>query len=218
MKPVIFSVCGLVGALLASGCDAQGVSVGSEELCVADANLRAAEANSVEEISACARIRENRLPNGDFETPRNSCGSETFCAVPATLVDGWRTSSADQVIEVWLEGHHGVPAYQGKQFVELDANSPDTLWQDLALAPGQLMFWSFEHRGRLGPETVELQIGPPEAGASQGSYTSPIDAWYRYSGLYRVGPDETETRFSLISRTGTTQGNLVDAVVFAPVD
>jgi hypothetical protein len=80
------------------------------------------------------------------------------------------------------------------------------------------MYWSLVHRGREVAETFELLIGPPEATASQGLFESPVDAWYFYSGLYRVGTDEALTRLSLASRTGTTKGNLLDAIFFAPVD
>ena len=55
----------------------------------------------------------------------------------------------------------GVPAPAGEQYVELDANSPDTLWQTARLAPGAAQYWSFLHRGRNGIESVELSIGPP---------------------------------------------------------
>lgn len=202
---------------LALGCDARGIRIGTEELCVLDAELRVAQVGSTERLSSCAKIGENQLKNANFEATR--CASEfSFCQLPAADIGGWQTTSEAQVIEVWMDGHRGVPAPEGSQFVELDANMPDTLWQDLELPPDQLMYWSFLHRGRIGSEDVELELGPPNAATSQGTFSSPTDAWYSYSGLYRTGPDETITRFALVSRSGTTEGNLVDSVVFAPVD
>jgi hypothetical protein len=209
---------GVLITCLALACDPRGVSLGTEELCVADTDVVSAAVNSTESVSTCARIGENELSNPGFEAPVVDCANGNYCQFPATEVEGWQTSSEGQLIEIWHDGHMGVPAPVGSQFVELNATSPDTLWQDVALPPGQLMYWSFLHHGRNGIESVELRIGPLDAEVSQGVFASPEDAWYPYSGLYRVGSDETITRFALVSRTGLAEGNLIDSVVFAPVD
>lgn len=205
----------LLTAFLTLGCDARGIRVGTQELCVAEEALLAAEARSTEVVSTCARIGENQLQNGDFELPVCDAG---FCQFPVGDTGGWQSSSETQVIEVWSDGYHGVAAPEGRQFVELDANSRDTLWQELELPPNQLMYWSFLHRGRNGLERVELFIGPPDALASRGAFESPASAWRSYSGLYRVGANEPVTHFALASNSGLAEGNLVDLVVFAPVD
>ena len=211
----------LAVAWLALGCDARGVSLGTEELCVLDDRLAVAEAHS-NPVSTCARIGDNQLVNAGFETPLiSSCPvveDGPYCEFPAANVAGWQTSSNGQVIEIWHDLYHGVPATEGSQFGELDAMSPDTLWQDLELPPGQLMYWSFLHHGRNGIESLELLIGPPDAPVSQGVFASDADAWHSYSGLYRVAEDaESVTRFALASRTGLAEGNLVDSIVFAKV-
>jgi hypothetical protein len=211
-------LCVLAAAGPALGCDARGISVGTEELCIADSELLRAEADSDEHVSTCDRIGENQLRNASFEVPVDTCQNDTFCQFPAQDLGGWQTTSAAQVIEVWRDGYLGVPAPDGSQFVELDATSQDTISQEVALPPGQLMYWSFLHRGRNGIETVQLRVGPPEATVSQGVFTSEADAWSSYSGLYRVGETEVVTRVEIVSRTGSNEGNLIDAVVFAPVD
>lgn len=209
----------LATAWLGLGCDARGVSLGTEELCVLDRQLSIAQARSPDEhVSTCARIGDNRLVNAGFEMPLITC-PENFCTFPAADVPGWQTSSADQVIEIWQDQYRGVPAGAGSQFDELDAHSPDTLWQELELPPGQLMYWSVLHRGRVGIETLEVLIGPPNAPTSQGDFPSGTDAWRLHSGLYRVAEEaEPVTRFALASRTGTAEGNLIDSVVFAAVE
>jgi hypothetical protein len=204
-----------LGAYLTLGCDARGIRVGTQELCVADEALLAAEATSTEAVSTCARIGENQLQNDDFELPVCEIG---FCQFPVSETGGWQSSSEAQVIELWSDGYHGVPAPEGQQFVELNATSRDTLWQELELPPNQLMYWSFLHRGRNALERVELFIGPPAALVSRGVFASPADAWYPYSGLYRVGANEPVTRFALASNSGLAEGNLMDLIVFAPVD
>ena len=209
---------GVLAACWALGCDPRGVSLGAEEQCEAEAELLVAAMKSTEVVSPCARIGRNQLVNPGFETPVVTCFPGTFCRFPAAEVDGWQTSSAQEVIEIWHDGYMDVPAPAGSQYVELNADSRDTLSQQLALPPGQLMYWSFVHRGRNGIEGVELRIGSPRAETLQGAFSSPEDAWYPYSGLYRVGNDEPVTRFALVSRTGAAEGNLVDSVVFAPVN
>ena len=203
------------------GCDAHGVDVGTEELCVKDPRLVPAEARPGSElVSSCAQIGGNLLQNAGFEAPvvPPTCHeSGLFCQFPAAEVMGWDTNSAEQVIEIWLDGYQSVDTPEGTQFGELDARSRDTLTQDVALMPDQLVFWSLLHRGRTGIDSMELRIGPPEALVSQATISSPEDAWYEYSGLYRVGASELTTRVALVSRNGDEEGNLVDAVVLAPV-
>jgi len=210
-------------ALLSFGCGERGVSLGAEEPCMLDQRLAtllppAADA----ELASCARIGQNQLVNPSFEAPAvSSCAASDmvdFCQFPAGQVGGWRTTSEKNQIEIWLDQYKGVPAPDGSQFVELDASSQDTLFQDLALPPGQLMYWSLEHRGRSGLETMELLIGPTEGPASQRTITGGPETWTASSGLYRVGESETVTRFALVSRSGVAEGNLVDSTVFAPVE
>ena len=211
-----------LAALAMLGCETQGVSVGTEELCVKDARLvTAEERDSDERSSSCAEIGDNQLVNAGFEAPLvgPTCGETgLFCQFPAAEVMGWATSSAEQVIELWLQGHMDVPAPEGIQFGELDARTRDTLQQDVALPAGQLMYWSLMHRGRTGIDSMELQLGPPDALVIRATISSPEDAWRSYSGLYRVGSNEPLTRFAMVSRNGEQEGNLVDAIVFAPVN
>jgi hypothetical protein len=210
-------VC-LLGAVQVA-CDARGVNLGAEELCVAEPRLTLDGGQLREpDLTTCSRIGDNQLLDAGFETPLiGDCQNGLFCQFAAADVEGWHTSSEAQVIEIWHDLHRNVPAPEGSQFVELDAQSPDTIWQDVSLPPGQLMYWSFVHRGRNEVESMELLIGPPDAPVSQGTFSSAANAWYPYSGLYRVGETETLTRFALASRTGLAEGNLVDSIVFAPV-
>jgi hypothetical protein len=207
----------LVVATATFACSPRGVSVGSEDLCELPSELRGLE-DPREPISNCARVGENQLTNPSFESPPVAdCQNPSFCAFRAALV-GWETSGESQTIEIWNDGYQDVPAPLGAQFAELNASSQDRLWQDVSLPAGQLMYWSFLHRGRIGIESVEVLIGPPGATRSQSIVAAPTDEWREQRGLYRVGQRETMTRFMLASRTGTTEGNLVDAVTFAPVD
>lgn len=202
------------------GCNSHGVSLGGQEPCVTDPRLAAPTLLSGAEVTShCAVVGDNALSNAGFETPLvATCSDGLYCQFPAADVPNWQTTDTGQTIEIWRDGHRGVPVYEGAQFVELNATSRATVWQDVALAPGQLMYWSLAHHGRAGAESFELQLGPPEALVIQGLFTTAEDTWKEYSGLYRVGPAEVLTRFALVSRIGDNEGNLIDATVFAPVD
>jgi hypothetical protein len=206
-------------AIAMLGCEPFGVSLGTQELCIADSRLTDPELSRQGEApSTCAVVGDSVLLNAGFEAPVvGACEGGVFCHFAAADVPAWQTSSSAQLIEIWKDGHRDVPAPQGAQFVELDAISTDTLWQDVQLDPGSLMYWSLLHRGRNGLENFELLIGPPDAPVSQVEIASPNDDWYAYSGLYRAGPGESRTRLSLASRFGTAEGNLLDAIYFAQV-
>jgi hypothetical protein len=211
---------GLLALLTLSqlGCSSRGVSVGTEELCTLEPTLAAASKASEMSVSTCATLGKNQLANAGFEAPPVApCASSGYCFFPASDVPGWSTTSDMAIIEIWGDGQD-LAADEGQQFAELDAESQDTLWQDLSLTPGRLMYWAFSQHGRDGIDSLELRIGPPEKPHSQGIFSSPNHKWSRYRGLYRVGASETTTRFALVSRSGTTRGNLVDDAIFALVD
>lgn len=209
-------------AFVALGCGAHGVKVGDEAACDVDAKLLGAAENSAgAPLPACATIGRNQLVNDRMESPAiastSGCTVE-FCQVNASQVPGWRTTSEAQVIEVWSNGYLDVPAAEGTQYIELDAQTADTLYQDIVLPPGELVYWSVLHRGRLGDESIEILLGPPESPVSRGLFESSNLEWQEHSGIYQVGTDEMVTRFSLASRTGTNEGNLVDRAVLAPIE
>jgi len=213
----------LMTALLLSACDGRGVDLGSEELCVQDPRLAQAQAESpmAERVSLCASIGNNLLGNSDFETPEVAgCDTGAFCQFPANQVPSWLSDSEQGIIELWSDGNQNVQAAEGAQFAELDAESQDTLWQDLEVPGGQWLYWSVQHRGRFGIDTFEMRLGPPEAPQSRGTFSSAEDAWSAYAGLYQVPEGQTVTRFALVSRSrsGSNSGNLVDAAFLAPVN
>lgn len=99
------------------------------------------------------------LINGGFESPSLTPGSPDFHFVNAPSVPGWNTTAADNVIEIWTDGVFGVPAYEGTQFAELNANLASTLFQDsIGIAAGSILGFEFAHRGRLGIDTMRLDI------------------------------------------------------------
>jgi uncharacterized repeat protein (TIGR01451 family) len=159
------------------------------------------------------------LVDPSFESPDIA---PDFAFVPAAQMAPWQTTDVDGDFEIWRGSGLGVPPYQGDQFIEINANSSDTVYQSIATVPGSTLAWSFAHRGRLvsGPagsalDTVELLIGSDLAsGASQGQFADDDLAWVKHTGTYLVPAGQTTTTFAFRSiDAGPTQtGNLLDSV------
>jgi hypothetical protein len=96
------------------------------------------------------------LINGGFESP--DLGTSPISqGVPRANVPGWQTT--DSLIEIWVNGFRGVPAYQGKQFAEINAFIDGTLFQDVSgIAAGSQVGFTFAHRARVGTDVMALTI------------------------------------------------------------
>ena len=122
-------------------------------------------------------------------------------------------------------GFLGVPADTGAQFAELNGDQVGTLYQDIASIPGQMLLWSLAHRGRSGPDTMQVVVGPPGgAGVVVGTFTDSASAWGHYSGTYVVPSGQAQTRWAFVSVRSAggilAMGNFLDSVEFrrAPQD
>ncbi|MEW2289307.1 isopeptide-forming domain-containing fimbrial protein [Streptomyces sp. NPDC047841] len=161
------------------------------------------------------------LVNGSFEQPSVTDyellpdASQTQAS---KRVPGWLTTASDHLIELWHSGFQGVPAADGSQFAELNANQVSTLYQDLPTAPGQKLYWRLYHRGRAGDDTMALDIGVPGSTVEQRRFTDGNTAWGYYTGTYTVPAGQTLTRFAFrsISAAGGNRaiGNFLDGIFF----
>ncbi|MEU7890338.1 hypothetical protein AB0B54_32960 [Microbispora bryophytorum] len=160
------------------------------------------------------------LVNGGFEKP---VVTGTWAPIPdasqnnPNAVPGWRTTATDHMIEVWSP-RMNVPAVEGAQFAELNANQVSTLYQDRPTTPGQKLYWRLSHRGRLGTDQMALDIGAPSGPAQQGTMSDGAGKWGAYHGTYTVPAGQTTTRFAFrsISAAGgnASVGNFLDDVFF----
>ncbi|MEV3936373.1 GEVED domain-containing protein [Glycomyces sp. NPDC049804] len=178
----------------------------------ADEVVRAPE---VKDPAACPNVIS--LENGSFESPPITTG--TFQLFHESAVPGWSTTASDGQIEMWVDGYNGVPAADGDQFAELNANVPSALFQDLATTPGATMAWALKHRGRLGTDVMRLDIGAPGGPlVTQGEMSDGTDAWGAYSGVYTVPAGQTTTRFAFtaVAAAGGNDsfGNFLDDIEF----
>jgi uncharacterized repeat protein (TIGR01451 family) len=161
------------------------------------------------------------LVNGSFEAPtvtNYEILPDASQTQAAKRVPGWLTTASDHMIELWRSGFNGVPAAEGAQFAELNANQVSTLYQDLPTTPGTKLYWRLYHRGRQGEDTMALDIGAPGSTAEQRRFTDGNTAWGYYTGTYTVPAGQTLTRFAFrsISAAGGNRavGNLLDGIFF----
>ncbi|MEU9337211.1 hypothetical protein AB0D49_29305 [Streptomyces sp. NPDC048290] len=161
------------------------------------------------------------LVNGSFEEPVVT----DFEILPdasqtqaAKRVPGWLTTASDHMVELWRSGFLGVPSADGAQFAELNANEVSTLYQDLPTTPGITLYWRLYHRGRLGDDTMALDIGAPGSTVEQRRITDGKNAWGHYTGTYVVPAGQTLTRFAFrsIAAAGGNRGigNFLDGIFF----
>jgi uncharacterized repeat protein (TIGR01451 family) len=173
------------------------------------------------------------LLNGGFESPgiNSAVGpreifTSNIKAYYEIDVSGWNTNDlTEPVVEIWQNGALGVPAYEGSQFVELNAYGNFGLFQDIATIPGQTLRWQFAHRARengagVVVDTMQLNVGSPSGSlSSQGIYSTDSTGWILYQGTYVVPSGQFITRFQFDAlSTGSGNigiGNFLDAVKFS---
>lgn len=121
-------------------------------------------------------------------------------------------------IEVWGNNFNGVQAFQGKNFVELNAFVSSMIYQNMYLVPGDIISYDFKHRARTltreqAAMVIENQSQVNVATIRTTTIPSSTTAWstnsgnYTFSGtagVYRVG-------FRAIADGGSPGlGNLLD--------
>ncbi len=135
--------------------------------------------------------------------------ASSFTIISESQVPGWETTAPDGKIEIWSSGFNGVPAQEGNQFFEINANNyPNAaLYQTLCLEPGSTIRWSVYHRARQGVDVARVSIGATVATAvEQGIMANGTNAWGYHSGSYQVPANQTTTVF-VFEAVSTGSGN-----------
>lgn len=98
------------------------------------------------------------LINGSFEQPVLPPGPN-YKFINEASVPGWQTTATDNLIEIWANGFLGVISSDGNQHAELNATQSSTLFQDATdIAAGSQVGFTFDHRARVGVDTMQLTI------------------------------------------------------------
>ncbi|MBR7796647.1 LPXTG cell wall anchor domain-containing protein [Agaribacter marinus] len=165
------------------------------------------------------------LINGSFEEPKTSGDAGRAYMYKPSSVPGWNTT--DSAIEIWRPGNPSeysnyYPAPDESRWAELNAYENGMLYQDVETTPGQTLYWSLDHRGRAGEDTMQVRIGPvtdnPYDTVVQEQITDGNDAWGTHTGIYIVPEGQTLTRFGFEAVTsagnGLAMGNFIDNIFF----
>jgi hypothetical protein len=177
-------------------------------------------------LAADCGMGATTLQNGGFEVPVIGAGNEE--QLDSSLVPPWKTTDGSNLIEIWGTGFNGVPAAAGGQFVEVNATTPGTLYQDVVTTPGVRMTWSIQHRGRAGSDTMKVLIGDAataDVNSDVGwnffspDLTDDTSGWGTHTADYVVPAGQTCTRFGFraVSSANGNQsvGNFLDAAGFS---
>ncbi len=163
----------------------------------------------------------NFLCNSDFEDNQVvGEGGQGF--FDPELISCWNTT--EEFIEVWGDGFQNVPSYSGNQFIELNAHTVGTLFQDFTITPGSTTTITFAHRGRVGfTNDMSVAIEPAPLGSGTqvilGTFSAVTTAWTLNTVSYTF-PNNGVTAYvlSFISLPvgGTSAGgNFLDAITIA---
>ncbi len=158
----------------------------------------------------------NFLCNTDFEDRQLVASGKIGYFFEGTI-PCWKTTSIDNLIEMWGDGYKGVPAYSGKQFIELNGNFVSTLFQEFTPSAGAEVDVSFAHRGRQGVDELSLEIGPVGGPYTNlGNFKADNTKWTYNTVSFQFPNNATGTytiRFKSVSTAGgSTSGNFLDAI------
>ena len=128
----------------------------------------------------------------------------------------------------------------GKQYAEINAGAAGALYQTIATIPGTTMYWSVDHSGRNGTDTMAVVMMPESSAKSittqarlqqvlnnPSSYgatvasnlSAPQGVWTTHSGQYTIPEGQYETRFFFMAVSTYNNenyiGNHIDNVWFS---
>ena len=172
--------------------------------------------------SQCTSGQNNLLVNGSFEltsNPKYSSAAELIDSIgisfrggaakfidahPDTDFPGWFATggiplqqggfSQGGTLELGLSGFLDFQSPEGDVFAEMDGNNHN---QIISVTPGQLLDWEFTHRGRVGPDTVSISLGPVDLQSVIATVISSNDAWVTHTGQYQVPDNVDEIQLTL---------------------
>jgi len=154
------------------------------------------------------------LINGNFEAEQFTLNA-SFSFTDEMLVSGWETTQADGLMEFWSSGFQSVPAYNGNQFIEVNALTGATVFQNFTVTPGSAVTITFAHRGRSGfPNQMSVAIGPLGGlPVTLGTYTASTTNWTLRTLTYTF-PNNGITDYAIgfTALDSSAGGNFLDAI------
>ena len=156
------------------------------------------------------------LSDGSFEA--SPVGQGSFAKFKGGT-EHWTPAGGERAVEIWSTGFFGVEAAHGDTFMELNANTRGTVYQEIGtIAAGQVLDFSFAHRGRNGPDEMAFVLDIRDANGDviekmfSEIYTAKKGAWTRVSGRSAAAGQSGTVRLSFVSQTPGSSANFVDNV------
>ncbi len=162
-----------------------------------------------------AQVQRSFL-NTSFEQPA-LLGGPCFAQVYDNSVPFWTTTAtvgvpngtctlpggtSSGLIELWTNNFQGVPARDGAQFAELNANQQSALYQNVCINAGETVSWALSHRGRSGVDTMAFVLGDSPASLSPAN----IETTEIVGGILRASTDTTGAGTIVSCQSGSSVG------------
>ncbi|MCV6621082.1 MAG: hypothetical protein OIF51_04945 [Cellvibrionaceae bacterium] len=179
-----------------------------------------------------AQIPTRIIVNEGFERPdlNATCGipGSGFDQIDQSAVQGWLTTAPSQAglscgpssgspIEIWSDGFLSVPAFEGNQFAEVNAESVARLYQEVCLTANESVNYQYYHRARAQANETTRASLHDAAGALV--FSGPLDAvslgdgWVQHSGALTNDAVAGARQFSFESLSPASPvGNFIDNI------
>lgn len=152
------------------------------------------------------------------------------------IIDTGTSNHKSQAVQYHNQG----TATNGTQYAEINAGAAGALYQTIATIPGTTMYWSVDHSGRDGTDTMAVVMMPESSAKSittqaqlrqvlnnpsnfgatvESNLSAEKGVWTTHSGQYTIPEGQYETRFFFMAVSTYNNrdyvGNHIDNVWFS---
>lgn len=162
------------------------------------------------------QIPTRLIINQGFEQPSLGC-TNCFNLFPVANVPGWKTTDPTAVIEIWGTGFQSKTSHSGSQFAEINANNSAFLYQELCLAPNEIVNYSIWYLKRT-TNTEQMRAQLTELNntvISQSVVYTATNTWTNYTGTLINNGTGGLKRIGFVAVTGGSTGNLIDDITIS---
>lgn len=162
------------------------------------------------------QIPTRLIINQGFEQPSLGC-TNCFNLFPVANVPGWKTTDPTAVIEIWGTGFQSKTSRSGSQFAEINANNSAFLFQELCLAPNEVVNYSIWYLKRTtNTEQMRAQLTElNNAVIAQSVVYTATNTWTNYTGTLTNNGTGGLKRIGFVAVTGGSTGNLIDDITIS---
>lgn len=151
------------------------------------------EQPSLGATSCYAQVYDNAVPF--WTTTATTATQNGTCPLPGGTASG--------LIELWANSFNGVPARDGAQFAELNADQSSALYQNVCITRGETVSWALSHRGRSGTDTMAFVLGDTPASLSPAN----IGTTALVGGILRASTDTAGNGTIVSCQSGSSVGS-----------